>query len=95
MPPDAHPQRNLVPLSKFCGGGNASAEQIEDHLQVHNVIRNYQTRGFLAANLDPLGITTHPKLVTKSGMQLNANEKVLMHDSKFFKGERNILLYLC
>ncbi|XP_065359562.1 2-oxoglutarate dehydrogenase-like, mitochondrial [Calliphora vicina] len=88
VPASAHAQRNLQPISQVCGGSssiNANEQLIEDNIQVHNVVRSYQTRGFLAANLDPLGITTHEKMITKSGMQLNANEKVLLQNSKFFR----------
>ncbi|KAM7355070.1 2-oxoglutarate dehydrogenase-like, mitochondrial [Cochliomyia hominivorax] len=87
VPISAHAQRNFEPISQFCGStaNSINESKIEDHIQVHNVIRSYQTRGFLAANLDPLGITSHEKLITKSGMKLNANEKVLLHNSKFFK----------
>ncbi|KAA3678478.1 uncharacterized protein DEA37_0007214, partial [Paragonimus westermani] len=33
-------------------------KMIEDHLAVQSIIRSYQVRGHLAADLDPLGITS-------------------------------------
>ena len=46
----------------------------------------------MVANLDPLGIVRHKKLVTKSGMTLNANEEVLLQNSKFFKGKHGYII---
>lgn len=37
-------------------GATVSEKMINDHFVVQNVIRNYQTRGHLIAQLDPLGI---------------------------------------
>ncbi|XP_075163600.1 2-oxoglutarate dehydrogenase-like, mitochondrial isoform X1 [Haematobia irritans] len=89
VPSVAHPQRDLMPISQFCCGGGLNQKAIDDHILVNDIIRSYQTRGFLAANLDPLGIVTHSKTVTKCGVQLNANENVFIKGD-FFKDERNL-----
>lgn len=85
-----------MPISQFCGGDSSGAvvrQAVQDHILVHDVIRSYQTRGFLAANLDPLGIVTHNKTLTKCGLQLNANENVFIKDD-FFKG-MYVCVYIC
>lgn len=74
-------------MTEICGGGPATQKSIEEHIQVHNFIRSYQTRGFLVADLDPLGIVRSKPIKTKSGMQLKANEMVLMHNKDFLKGK--------
>ncbi|XP_026471313.1 2-oxoglutarate dehydrogenase, mitochondrial-like [Ctenocephalides felis] len=38
------------------GMGTADEKNIDDHLAVQNIIRSYQVRGHLVAELDPLGI---------------------------------------
>ncbi|XP_054265308.1 2-oxoglutarate dehydrogenase complex component E1 isoform X2 [Macrosteles quadrilineatus] len=76
----AEPARNTVPLSalvpQFSGGMAASGGQInekiiDDHLAVQAIIRSYQARGHLVAELDPLGITyadLHSKYSDKTGV---------------------------
>uniref|UniRef100_A0A1B0AEU2 2-oxoglutarate dehydrogenase, mitochondrial n=1 Tax=Glossina pallidipes TaxID=7398 RepID=A0A1B0AEU2_GLOPL len=86
VPPEHTSQRNLVPLSHLCGH-NPRSEIIEGHLNAQSVIRSYQTRGFLTADLDPLGITQSKKITTPCGMELRATEAVLMMVSNFVKGE--------
>ncbi|XP_019894314.2 2-oxoglutarate dehydrogenase-like, mitochondrial [Musca domestica] len=89
VPAESHPQRNTMSISQFCSGGGSAQKAIDDHILVHDIIRSYQTRGFLAANLDPLGIISHNKTMTKCGMQLNANENVFIK-ADFFKEDRNL-----
>ncbi|KAK3926156.1 2-oxoglutarate dehydrogenase, mitochondrial [Frankliniella fusca] len=60
----APPGKNQVPISSIVphlGGGAGLSNQvseklIDDHLSVQGLIRSYQARGHLAAELDPLGI---------------------------------------
>lgn len=37
---------------------NENTPTIKKHINVHSLIKSYQQRGHLAADLDPLGITT-------------------------------------
>lgn len=61
----AEPARNQVSLSSLVPqlggglamGGQVSEKVIDDHLAVQAIIRSYQARGHLVAELDPLGIT--------------------------------------
>ncbi|PNF19902.1 2-oxoglutarate dehydrogenase, mitochondrial [Cryptotermes secundus] len=63
----AAPGRNQVPVTSiapYLGGSGAPAlggqineKVIDDHLAVQAIIRSYQARGHLVADLDPLGIT--------------------------------------
>uniref|UniRef100_A0A2Z5RE50 2-oxoglutarate dehydrogenase complex component E1 n=1 Tax=Reticulitermes speratus TaxID=60591 RepID=A0A2Z5RE50_9NEOP len=63
----AIPGRNQVPvtsLTPYLGGSGVPAlggqiheKVIDDHLAVQAIIRSYQARGHLVADLDPLGIT--------------------------------------
>nr|AHB50494.1 oxoglutarate dehydrogenase [Mayetiola destructor] len=86
-PPSLAPmQRNQIPLSQiapFMGGaGFAGVEPdekiIDDHLAVQAIIRSYQSRGHLVADLDPLGITTSaPKEI--GGTKRRANENIRGH----------------
>jgi len=74
------PGRNTVPLSalvpQFTGsvaatGGQINEKIIDDHLAVQAIIRSYQARGHLVAELDPLGITyadLHSKYSDKTGV---------------------------
>ncbi|KAL1139167.1 hypothetical protein AAG570_009227 [Ranatra chinensis] len=62
----AEPQRNHLPIATlvpYLGsqapalGSQVSEKAIDDHLAVQAIIRSYQARGHLVAELDPLGIT--------------------------------------
>ncbi|CAG5027398.1 unnamed protein product [Parnassius apollo] len=68
-PPNLAPfSRNEVPLSSLvpasagmpsiASGSPINEKIIDDHLAVQAIIRSYQARGHLAADVDPLGITT-------------------------------------
>ncbi|XP_063914738.1 2-oxoglutarate dehydrogenase complex component E1-like isoform X5 [Zophobas morio] len=46
----------LPALAGATGGGHVSEKVIDDHLAVQAIIRSYQARGHLVAQLDPLGI---------------------------------------
>lgn len=46
------------------------------NINVQNLIRNYQQRGHLVTNLDPLGIIDHPKHTSWGGVSRRANESV-------------------
>lgn len=60
--------RNELPLTALLPSGSAASsiaagspvneKIIDDHLAVQAIIRSYQARGHLTADLDPLGITT-------------------------------------
>ncbi|XP_053602560.1 2-oxoglutarate dehydrogenase complex component E1 isoform X2 [Plodia interpunctella] len=56
------PLTALVPASggmpSISAGSPINEKIIDDHLAVQAIIRSYQARGHLAADLDPLGITT-------------------------------------
>ncbi|XP_024226009.1 2-oxoglutarate dehydrogenase, mitochondrial isoform X5 [Bombus impatiens] len=63
-PPSLAPSHNQVPLGALLplGGGTqlsqipVNEKIIDDHLAVQAIIRSYQARGHLVADLDPLGI---------------------------------------
>ncbi|CAH1960074.1 unnamed protein product [Acanthoscelides obtectus] len=67
--------RNEMPLSAIMplAGGTAlgatpiSEKIIDDHLAVQAIIRSYQARGHLIADLDPLGIMTQNEGFCKTG----------------------------
>lgn len=44
-----------------------------------------QTRGFLAAELDPLGIVKAKKITNAAGLEMTGADKVLMQHSKYFE----------
>ncbi|KAL0892292.1 hypothetical protein ABMA27_015465 [Loxostege sticticalis] len=90
-PPNLAPyNKNEVPLTALvpASGGMPSISSgspinekiIDDHLAVQAIIRSYQARGHLAADVDPLGITTAnlPQL----GMRAPASELIMR---KYFK----------
>ncbi|XP_034824376.2 2-oxoglutarate dehydrogenase complex component E1 isoform X2 [Maniola hyperantus] len=56
------PLTSLVPASggmpSISAGSPINEKIIDDHLAVQAIIRSYQARGHLAADVDPLGITT-------------------------------------
>ncbi|CAD7082999.1 unnamed protein product [Hermetia illucens] len=87
-PPSLAPlQRNAVSVSQYLGSGSALATMgqpdegtIDDHLAVQAIIRSYQSRGHLAAELDPLGIVTPEITETKDGVKRRANEAIRGHN---------------
>ncbi|KAF9814051.1 hypothetical protein SFRURICE_004398 [Spodoptera frugiperda] len=56
------PLTSLVPagagMPSIAAGSPINEKIIDDHLAVQAIIRSYQARGHLAADVDPLGITT-------------------------------------
>jgi len=95
-PPSYAPtQKNQVPLSQltpFLGssalaGIEPDEKTIDDHLAVQAIIRSYQSRGHLVADLDPLGITTSA-MKEIGGTKRRANENVTR---KYFSfGEKDM-----
>ncbi|KYB27599.1 putative 2-oxoglutarate dehydrogenase E1 component DHKTD1 homolog, mitochondrial-like Protein [Tribolium castaneum] len=73
-PPSLAPLgRNEVPATSFLpalagvgGTGAVSEKVIDDHLAVQAIIRSYQARGHLVAQLDPLGIMYGDRTTTIS-----------------------------
>ncbi|XP_026328900.1 2-oxoglutarate dehydrogenase, mitochondrial isoform X2 [Hyposmocoma kahamanoa] len=78
------PLTSLVPASggmpSISAGSPINEKIIDDHLAVQAIIRSYQARGHLAADVDPLGITTAnlPDL----GMRAPSSELIMR---KYFK----------
>lgn len=54
---------------------NIDASIIRNHINVHSLIKSYQQRGHLAADLDPLGITT-VSVKEDHGIKRRADESV-------------------
>ncbi|XP_013141239.1 PREDICTED: 2-oxoglutarate dehydrogenase, mitochondrial isoform X2 [Papilio polytes] len=73
------PLTSLVPASagmpSIASGSPINEKIIDDHLAVQAIIRSYQARGHLAADVDPLGITTAnlPEL----GMRAPSSELIM------------------
>lgn len=61
---------------------------VELHLKVQSIIRSYQQRGHLVADLDPLGIITHP-LNTEAGITRRGNDSVTRHYFDFEPADMN------
>uniref|UniRef100_T1GXX1 2-oxoglutarate dehydrogenase, mitochondrial n=1 Tax=Megaselia scalaris TaxID=36166 RepID=T1GXX1_MEGSC len=96
-PPNLAPtMRNMVPLSAVSGSamavGQPDEKIIDDHLAVQAIIRSYQSRGHLAAELDPLGIINPESSISKDGVARRANEAVLRQHSWFMMG--NLFLHI-
>ncbi|XP_028167079.1 2-oxoglutarate dehydrogenase, mitochondrial isoform X2 [Ostrinia furnacalis] len=78
------PLTALVPASggmpSIASGSPINEKIIDDHLAVQAIIRSYQARGHLAADVDPLGITTAnlPQL----GLRAPSSELIMR---KYFK----------
>ncbi|KAL5281992.1 OGDHL family protein [Megaselia abdita] len=95
-PPNLAPaMRNMVPLSSVSGFSGVSTgapdeKIIDDHLAVQAIIRSYQSRGHLAAELDPLGILNPESSISKDGVARRANEAVLRQHSWFMMGEHDM-----
>ncbi|XP_017882188.1 2-oxoglutarate dehydrogenase, mitochondrial isoform X6 [Ceratina calcarata] len=84
-PPSLAPSHNQVPLGALLplGGGSQLSQMpinekvIDDHLAVQAIIRSYQARGHLVADLDPLGIMRTDLIHTHYAARKGAPEQVL------------------
>ncbi|XP_043268320.1 2-oxoglutarate dehydrogenase, mitochondrial isoform X5 [Venturia canescens] len=84
-PPSLAPSYNQVPLGSLLplGGGSQLSQMpvnekiIDDHLAVQAIIRSYQARGHLVADLDPLGIMRNDLIHTHYAARKGAPERVL------------------
>ncbi|XP_012274883.1 2-oxoglutarate dehydrogenase, mitochondrial isoform X5 [Orussus abietinus] len=84
-PPSLAPSYNQVPLGSLLplGGGSQLSQMpisekiIDDHLAVQAIIRSYQARGHLVADLDPLGIMQTDQIHTHYAARKGAPERVL------------------
>ncbi|XP_011169570.1 2-oxoglutarate dehydrogenase, mitochondrial isoform X5 [Solenopsis invicta] len=84
-PPSLAPSYNQVPLGALLplsGGtqlGQAPVNEkiIDDHLAVQAIIRSYQARGHLVADLDPLGIMQTDLIHTHYAARKGSPEQVL------------------
>ncbi|VEN35261.1 unnamed protein product [Callosobruchus maculatus] len=71
----ASPGKNEMPLGALMplvggstlGASPVSEKVIDDHLAVQAIIRSYQARGHLIADLDPLGIMSQNEGFNKTG----------------------------
>ncbi|XP_023245263.1 2-oxoglutarate dehydrogenase, mitochondrial isoform X2 [Copidosoma floridanum] len=82
-PPHA-PSHNQIPLGALMPLGGAAVGQapvnekiIDDHLAVQAIIRSYQARGHLVADLDPLGIMQTDLVHTHYAARKGSPEQVL------------------
>ncbi|XP_018300415.1 2-oxoglutarate dehydrogenase, mitochondrial isoform X5 [Mycetomoellerius zeteki] len=84
-PPSLAPSYNQVPLGALLplGGGTQLGQApvnekiIDDHLAVQAIIRSYQARGHLVADLDPLGIMQTDLIHTHYAARKGSPEQVL------------------
>ncbi|XP_076168183.1 oxoglutarate dehydrogenase Nc73EF isoform X2 [Ptiloglossa arizonensis] len=84
-PPSLAPSHNQVPLGALLplGGGSQLSQIpinekiIDDHLAVQAIIRSYQARGHLVADLDPLGIMQTDLVHTHYAARKGSPEQVL------------------
>ncbi|XP_035736744.1 2-oxoglutarate dehydrogenase, mitochondrial-like isoform X5 [Vespa mandarinia] len=84
-PPSLAPSHNQVPLGALLplGGGSQISQMpinekiIDDHLAVQAIIRSYQARGHLVADLDPLGIMQTDLIHTHYAARKGSPEQVL------------------
>ncbi|KAK1126621.1 hypothetical protein K0M31_004247 [Melipona bicolor] len=84
-PPSLAPSHNQVPLGALLplgGGGQLNQipineKIIDDHLAVQAIIRSYQARGHLVADLDPLGIMQTDLIHTHYAARKGSPEQVL------------------
>lgn len=84
-PPSLAPSHNQVPLGSLLGslGGTQIGQMpvnekiIDDHLAVQAIIRSYQARGHLVADLDPLGIMQTDLIHTHYAARKGSPEQVL------------------
>ncbi|XP_037874726.1 2-oxoglutarate dehydrogenase complex component E1 isoform X1 [Bombyx mori] len=84
------PLTSLVPSSggmpSISAGSPINEKIIDDHLAVQAIIRSYQSRGHLVAQLDPLGISTGDPVSSADwhgGMRAFANEAVIRQHVRF------------
>ncbi|XP_024944925.1 2-oxoglutarate dehydrogenase, mitochondrial isoform X3 [Cephus cinctus] len=88
-PPSLAPSYNQIPLGALMpvGGGSQISQLpinekiIDDHLAVQAIIRSYQARGHLVADLDPLGIMQTDRIHTHYAARKGAPERVLLQYS--------------
>ncbi|XP_015438559.1 PREDICTED: 2-oxoglutarate dehydrogenase, mitochondrial isoform X1 [Dufourea novaeangliae] len=84
-PPSLAPSHNQIPLGALLplGGGSqlsqipVNEKIIDDHLAVQAIIRSYQARGHLVADLDPLGIMQTDLIHTHYAARKGSPEQVL------------------
>ncbi|XP_063975180.1 2-oxoglutarate dehydrogenase complex component E1 isoform X5 [Diachasmimorpha longicaudata] len=84
-PPSLAPRHDQIPLGTILPlGGTSQVGQvpinekiIDDHLAVQAIIRSYQARGHLVADLDPLGIMRDDLVHTHYASRKGAPERVL------------------
>ncbi|KAL0107582.1 hypothetical protein PUN28_014709 [Cardiocondyla obscurior] len=84
-PPSLAPNYNQVPIGALLplGGGTQLGQApvnekiIDDHLAVQAIIRSYQARGHLVADLDPLGIMQTDLIHTHYAARKGSPEQVL------------------
>lgn len=84
-PPSLAPSHNQIPLGALLPlAGGAQVGQmpvnekiIDDHLAVQAIIRSYQARGHLVADLDPLGIMQTDLIHTHYAARKGSPEQVL------------------
>nr|XP_033325723.1 2-oxoglutarate dehydrogenase, mitochondrial isoform X5 [Megalopta genalis] len=84
-PPSLAPSHNQIPLGALLplGGGSQLSQVpvnekiIDDHLAVQAIIRSYQARGHLVADLDPLGIMQTDLIHTHYAARKGSPEQVL------------------
>ncbi|XP_031841222.1 oxoglutarate dehydrogenase Nc73EF isoform X2 [Nomia melanderi] len=84
-PPSLAPSHNQIPLGALLplGGGSqlsqvpVNEKVIDDHLAVQAIIRSYQARGHLVADLDPLGIMQTDLIHTHYAARKGSPEQVL------------------
>lgn len=84
-PPSLAPSYNQIPLGALLplGGGTQLGQMpvnekiIDDHLAVQAIIRSYQARGHLVADLDPLGIMQTELIHSHYAARKGSPEQVL------------------
>ncbi|XP_052847447.1 2-oxoglutarate dehydrogenase complex component E1 [Drosophila gunungcola] len=69
-------------------------KNIDDHHTIQAIIRAYQSRGHLAADLDPLGIILPDKGASVDGSQRNAAKEVLRQHYSYIFGDLNAMFKL-
>uniref|UniRef100_A0A6P4E3N7 2-oxoglutarate dehydrogenase, mitochondrial n=1 Tax=Drosophila rhopaloa TaxID=1041015 RepID=A0A6P4E3N7_DRORH len=69
-------------------------KNIDDHHTIQAIIRAYQSRGHLAADLDPLGIILPHKGASVDGSQRNAAKEVLRQHYSYIFGDLNAMFKL-
>ncbi|XP_020817826.1 2-oxoglutarate dehydrogenase, mitochondrial isoform X2 [Drosophila serrata] len=72
----------------------ANWKNVDDHHTVQSIIRAYQLRGHLAADLDPLGIVGPTKTSSVDGTQRQAAKEVLRQHYSYIFGDLNAMFKL-